>query len=334
MRATRAGRPPPHRSPPPRRPSAGRGEHRSGGGRPLAAEVRDPRHRGPRRDAADRQGPLLHRHDLRAARSCSTRSPRPRRRSIPRKIPGGEDEPANIFCAGQSFLDDGTVIVMGGTVGSPGGPQDDLHLRPDHGDLAPAREHASRSLVPDPGAARGRAHRGDGRARRAGGAERQPADRELHAELRLRHAPERPRADRPAARRRPLSAPLPDAERPRARCGARAERQLVLQPQPDRSAVLGGRSQSHPPHLGHRGPDSEWQHGGLDARRADRRSRPRLAAGHGHLHPAAGGARPSTRPTRGRDGRPRLRSTSLVRTTTPSCCRTARWQRSAAATGS
>ncbi len=35
----------------------------------------------------------------------------------PPKIPGGEDEPANLFCAGQSFLDDGTVIVMGGTVG-------------------------------------------------------------------------------------------------------------------------------------------------------------------------------------------------------------------------
>ncbi len=35
----------------------------------------------------------------------------------PPKVPGGEDEPANIFCAGQSFLDDGTVIVMGGTVG-------------------------------------------------------------------------------------------------------------------------------------------------------------------------------------------------------------------------
>ena len=35
----------------------------------------------------------------------------------PPKIPGGEDEPANIFCAGQSFLDDGTVLVMGGTVG-------------------------------------------------------------------------------------------------------------------------------------------------------------------------------------------------------------------------
>ena len=35
----------------------------------------------------------------------------------PPKIPGGEDEPANIFCAGQSILDDGTVLVMGGTVG-------------------------------------------------------------------------------------------------------------------------------------------------------------------------------------------------------------------------
>ena len=31
--------------------------------------------------------------------------------------PSGEDEPANIFCAGQSFLDDGTVLVMGGTIG-------------------------------------------------------------------------------------------------------------------------------------------------------------------------------------------------------------------------
>ncbi len=35
----------------------------------------------------------------------------------PPRIPGGENEPANIFCAGQSFLDDGTVLVMGGTVG-------------------------------------------------------------------------------------------------------------------------------------------------------------------------------------------------------------------------
>ena len=35
----------------------------------------------------------------------------------PPRVPGLEDEPANIFCAGQSFLDDGTVLVMGGTVG-------------------------------------------------------------------------------------------------------------------------------------------------------------------------------------------------------------------------
>ncbi len=35
----------------------------------------------------------------------------------PPRVPGLEDEPANIFCAGQSFLDDGTVVVMGGTVG-------------------------------------------------------------------------------------------------------------------------------------------------------------------------------------------------------------------------
>ena len=35
----------------------------------------------------------------------------------PPKVPGGEDEAANIFCAGQSILDDGTVVVMGGTVG-------------------------------------------------------------------------------------------------------------------------------------------------------------------------------------------------------------------------
>ena len=34
----------------------------------------------------------------------------------PPKVPGGQDEPANIFCAGQTFLDDGTVLVMGGTV--------------------------------------------------------------------------------------------------------------------------------------------------------------------------------------------------------------------------
>ena len=43
-----------------------------------------------------------------------TRTTRP---VYPPRIPGGEDEPANIFCAGQSFLDDGTVLVMGGTVG-------------------------------------------------------------------------------------------------------------------------------------------------------------------------------------------------------------------------
>ncbi len=34
----------------------------------------------------------------------------------PPRVPGLEDEPANIFCAGQSFLDDGTVVVMGGTI--------------------------------------------------------------------------------------------------------------------------------------------------------------------------------------------------------------------------
>ena len=31
----------------------------------------------------------------------------------------GENEPANIFCAAQSFLDDGTVVVIGGTIGRP-----------------------------------------------------------------------------------------------------------------------------------------------------------------------------------------------------------------------
>jgi hypothetical protein len=35
----------------------------------------------------------------------------------PPRIAEGENEPANIFCAGQSFLDDGTVLVMGGTIG-------------------------------------------------------------------------------------------------------------------------------------------------------------------------------------------------------------------------
>jgi Domain of unknown function (DUF1929)/Kelch motif len=35
----------------------------------------------------------------------------------PPRIAEREDEPANIFCAGQSFLDDGTVLVMGGTIG-------------------------------------------------------------------------------------------------------------------------------------------------------------------------------------------------------------------------
>ena len=35
----------------------------------------------------------------------------------PPRIAEGENEPANIFCAGQSFLDDGRVIVMGGTIG-------------------------------------------------------------------------------------------------------------------------------------------------------------------------------------------------------------------------
>ena len=39
----------------------------------------------------------------------------------PAAVPGVEDEPANIFCAGQSFLDDGTVVVMGGTIGRRGG---------------------------------------------------------------------------------------------------------------------------------------------------------------------------------------------------------------------
>ncbi len=36
---------------------------------------------------------------------------------FPPRIAEGENEPANIFCAGQSFLDDGTVLVMGGTIG-------------------------------------------------------------------------------------------------------------------------------------------------------------------------------------------------------------------------
>ena len=36
---------------------------------------------------------------------------------FPPRIAEGEDEPANIFCAGQSFLNDGTVLVMGGTIG-------------------------------------------------------------------------------------------------------------------------------------------------------------------------------------------------------------------------
>jgi hypothetical protein len=35
----------------------------------------------------------------------------------PPRIAEREDEPANIFCAAQSFLDDGTVLVMGGTIG-------------------------------------------------------------------------------------------------------------------------------------------------------------------------------------------------------------------------
>jgi hypothetical protein len=34
----------------------------------------------------------------------------------PPRIAERENEPANIFCAGQSFLDDGTVLVMGGTI--------------------------------------------------------------------------------------------------------------------------------------------------------------------------------------------------------------------------
>jgi hypothetical protein len=35
----------------------------------------------------------------------------------PPRIAEREDEPANIFCAAQSFLDDGTVLIMGGTIG-------------------------------------------------------------------------------------------------------------------------------------------------------------------------------------------------------------------------
>ena len=35
----------------------------------------------------------------------------------PPRVAELENEPANIFCAGQSFLDDGTVLVMGGTIG-------------------------------------------------------------------------------------------------------------------------------------------------------------------------------------------------------------------------
>ena len=128
----------------------------------------------------------------------------------PPKIPGGEDEPANLFCAGQSFLDDGTVIVMGGDGAAARRPQDHLPVRPGDRDVAQGanmqhgRWYPTQVLLAD-----GRTGR-DGRPRRARRAARQLPDRELQPGPRLRHAAERSRAGGPSPGGRPVPAHVPE----------------------------------------------------------------------------------------------------------------------------
>ena len=68
-------------------------------------------------------------------------------------------KPANIWCAGQSFLADGRLLVTGGNLATRTarldleGPQQGLHLQPLQRDLDRAARHAPRALVSEPGPA-------------------------------------------------------------------------------------------------------------------------------------------------------------------------------------
>ena len=164
----------------------------------------------------------------------------------PPRIAEGENEPANIFCAAQSFLDDGTVVVMGGHHRPARGPEHHLHLRSDHRDMAPTGQHAPRPLVPDAGALGRRAHRRPGRPRRTWRTEREPADRELQAVhddsdfvTLLGVADSRTAAQGGLY---PHTFQMPSGRVLVA--GPEPSRQLVLPSQPDRCAVVGGRAES------------------------------------------------------------------------------------------
>ena len=215
-----------------------------GGRGPLAAEVRDPRHRGPRGHAADRQGPLLHRHHARAARSCSTRSPNHEGRLSPQD-PGGRGR------AGQHLLR-GPVVPRrrhgdrdGWHGGSPEGLKTIFTFDPitetwrqrasmRHGRWYPTQVLLAdgRTVVMDGLDEQGEPHVNPQ-------IESYTPNIDFVTLLSVRGQTGQP----PSGGLYP--APLPDAERPRARRGARADRQLVLQPQPDRSPVLLEELQSH-----------------------------------------------------------------------------------------
>ena len=203
---------------------------------------------------------------------------RRRRKAVfPPKIPGGEDEPANIFCAGQSFLDDGTVIVMGGTVGRREGLKTIFLFDPvtetwrQGANMQHGRWYPTQVLLAD-----GRTVVMDGLDER-GEPHVNSADRELHARLDfVTLLSVRGQADHPpAGGLYPHMFQMPSG------------RVLVAGPKPSDSwffrvseigaPVLGGRSRSGPPHVGQRRPAPRHAER-LDTRRADRRSRPRLAA--------------------------------------------------------
>ena len=147
---------------------------------------------------------------------------------FPPRIAEGEDEPANIFCAGQSFLNDGTVLVMGGTIGRREGLNTIYTFDPitetwrRQANMRHGRWYPTQVLLAD-----GRTVVLDG-LNEQGEPNVNPRDRELQLELQLRHAAEHPGAAGPAADGRPLPAHLPDAERARAGRRPGAERQLVL----------------------------------------------------------------------------------------------------------
>ena len=142
-----------------------RGEHRSRGGREVDAQVRHPRRRRPRGDAAHRQGPVLHGHD------AGTRLPaRPGDAHDEGGLPAAHRRARRR--AGEHLLRRPVVPRRRHGAGDgrhdrpPRGPEHHLHLRPRQRDLETAGQHAPRPLVPDPGAAGGRAHGRDRRPRR------------------------------------------------------------------------------------------------------------------------------------------------------------------------